>query len=155
LSYGTSGDSRLSKNEKREAAREKARVLREEQKKKDRRTKLILQGSIILASLAIVAIIALVVVNSIAVKKPGPRNMASDGIQLSQGAIATETPGLKPGEDPVPNVRDEASGVLDSSRRPTVSTSRACSRTAAPRSRSTPSRFLTDCRRAPSTPLAQ
>jgi protein-disulfide isomerase len=113
LSYGTSGDSRLSKNEKREAAREKARILREEQKKKDRRTKLILQGSIILASLAIVAIIALVVVNSIKPAGPGPRNMASDGIQLSQGAIATETPGLKPGEDPVPNVRDEASGVLD------------------------------------------
>ena len=73
MSYGTSGDSRLSKNEKREAAREKARVLREEQKKKDRRTKLILQGSIILASLAIVAIIALVVVNSIKPAGPGPR----------------------------------------------------------------------------------
>ena len=39
LSYGTSGDSRLSKNEKREAAREKARVLREEQKKKDKKRK--------------------------------------------------------------------------------------------------------------------
>ena len=62
--------------DRREAAREKARVLREEQKKKDRRTKLILQGSIILASLAIIAIIVLVVVNSIKPAGPGPRNMA-------------------------------------------------------------------------------
>ena len=113
MSYGTSGDSRLTKNEKREAAREKARTLREDQKKKDRRTKFILQGSIIVASLAIIAIIALVVVNSIKPAGPGPANMASDGIQLSQGAIATETPGLAAGEDPIPNERDDASGTID------------------------------------------
>lgn len=113
MSYGTSGDGRLSKNEKREVAREKARSLREEQRKKDRRTKFILQGSIIVASLAVVAIIALVIVNSIKPIGPGPLNMASDGIQLTQGAIATETPALEAGEDPIPHVRDEASGVLD------------------------------------------
>lgn len=113
MSYGTSGDSRLTKNEKREAAREKARIMRDEQKKKDRRTKVFLQGGIILASLAIIAIVALVVINSIKPAGPGPSNMASDGIQISQGFIATETPGLEPGEDPVPNVRDEAAGILD------------------------------------------
>jgi protein-disulfide isomerase len=113
LSYGTSGDSRLTKNEKRDAAREKARVLREEQKKKDRRSRLLIQGGIILAVVAAVAIVALVLVSFSKPAGPGPRNMASDGIQLSQGAIATVTPGLQPGEDPVPNVRDEASGVLD------------------------------------------
>ncbi|MEQ1736361.1 MAG: thioredoxin domain-containing protein, partial [Rhodoglobus sp.] len=113
MSYGTSGDSRLTKNEKREVAREKARILREGQKKKDRRTKFILQGSIILASLAIIAIIALVVVNSIKPAGPGPSNMASDGIQLTKGAIATTTPGLKAGEDPIPNERDGASGTID------------------------------------------
>lgn len=113
MSHGIPGDSRLSKNEKREAAREKARILREEQQKKDKHTKLILQGSIILASVAIVAIIALVLVNSIRPAGPGPSNMASDGIQISQGFIATETAALQPGDEPVPNVRDEASGVLD------------------------------------------
>ena len=113
MSYGSSGDSRLSKNERREAAREKAKVLREEQKKKDRRTKIILQGSIVLASLAIVAVVALVIVNSVRPAGPGPLNMASDGIQLTQGAVATETPALEPGDDPVPNVRDEESGVID------------------------------------------
>ncbi len=113
MSYGTSGDNRLTKNEKRDAAREKARILREDQKKKDRRTKVIVQGSIILASVAIIAIIALIVVNSIKPAGPGPANMASDGIQLSQGAIATQMPGLKSGADPIPNTRDEASGTLD------------------------------------------
>ena len=113
MSNGTSGDGRLSKNEKREAARDKARLLREEQKKKDRRTKFIVQGSVIFASLAIIAIVALVIVNSIKPVGPGPQNMASDGIQLSQGAVATESPALKAGEDPIPNKRDDASGVLD------------------------------------------
>lgn len=113
LSNGTSGDGRLSKNEKREAARDKARILREEQKKKDRRTKFILQGSIIVASLAIVAIVAVVIIASVRPVGPGPLNMASDGIQLSQGAVATETPALAAGMDPIPNERDEESGVLD------------------------------------------
>lgn len=111
MSYGTSGDSRLSKNEKREAAREKARILREEQKKKDRRTKFILQGSIIVASLAIIAVVALVIVNSVKPAGPGPLNMASDGIQINQGFVATETPATKSGGDPTPNER--ADGVLD------------------------------------------
>ena len=113
LTNVTPGDGRLSKNEKREAARDKARILREEQKKKDRRTKVLLQGGIILASLAIVAVIALVIVNSVRPVGPGPQNMASDGIQLSQGAIATVTPVLKSDEKPTPNVRDEASGILE------------------------------------------
>jgi protein-disulfide isomerase len=113
LSNAIPGDGRLSKNEKREAAREKARLLREEQKKKERRTRFILQGSIIVALIAIVAIVAVVLVNSIGPSGPGPKNMASDGIQLTQGAIATETKALKAGEDPIPNTRDEAAGTLD------------------------------------------
>ena len=113
LTNGTPGDGRLSKNEKREAAREKARILRVEQKKKDRRTRFLLQGGIIVAVLAVAAIIALVLVNSVRPVGPGPRNMASDGIQVGQGNVATETPALKSGDDPVPNVRDEASGTLD------------------------------------------
>lgn len=102
-----SNESRLSKNEKREAAREKARVLREEQKKKDKRTRLLLQGGIIVAAIAIIAIVAVVIVNGNKPAGPGPLNMASDGIQINQGYVATETPALKAGEDPVPNERAE------------------------------------------------
>jgi len=112
VSYGNSGDG-ISKNDRREAAREKARVLREEQKKKDRRTRVLLQGGIILASLAIIAIIALVIVNSIKPEGPGPKNMASDGIQISQGNIALETPAVKAGDEPAANKPDTSKGVLD------------------------------------------
>ncbi|MBH0053469.1 thioredoxin domain-containing protein [Salinibacterium sp. SWN139] len=113
LSNGNSGDGRLSKNERREAAREKARVQRDEQKKKDRRTKWILQGSVGLALVAIVAVIALVLVNSNQPAGPGPQNFASDGVQLSQGFIATPTAALEADADPIPSVHDEESGVLD------------------------------------------
>ena len=113
MSYGTSGEGRLSKNERREAAREKAKVLREEQKKKDRRTKYLLQGGIILASLAIITAVTLVIVNGIRPEGPGPLNMLSDGIKIGQGFEATKTPALKPGREPLANERDDASEVLD------------------------------------------
>jgi protein-disulfide isomerase len=113
VSNGTPDDGRLSKNERRDAAREKARLLREEQRKKDRRTRWILQGSIVLALLVVVAVVAGVLITSNGPSGPGPKNMASDGIQLSQGAIATETPALKAGEEPIPNTRDEEAGTID------------------------------------------
>lgn len=113
MSYGNPGDDRLSRNARRDAAREKARTLREEQKKKERRSKVLLQGGIILASLAIIAVIALVIVNSIKPEGPGPANMASDGIQISQGGVALSTPALKAGETPVPNQPNTAKGALD------------------------------------------
>ena len=113
MSDGTSGDSRLSKNEKREAARNKARILREEQKKKERRNKWLLQGGIIVGALAIVAIIALVITTAFKPAGPGPLNMASDGIQISQGGIATPTAALKADQDPIPNERDEAAGEVN------------------------------------------
>ena len=113
MSNGNSGDSRLSKNERREAAREKARVQRDEQKKKDRRTKLFLQGGVGLALIAIVAVIALVLVNSNQPVGPGPKNFASDGVQLSQGFIATPTDAREADADPIASVPDQESGVLD------------------------------------------
>jgi len=111
VSDGNSGE--LSKNQRREAAREKARQLRDDQKKKDRRSRFILQGSIIVALIAVVVVVALVLVNSSAPAGPGPKNMASGGIQLSQGAIATETAARPAGADPIPNERDEEAGTLD------------------------------------------
>jgi len=113
LSDGTSDEGRLSKNQKREAAREKARALREEQKKKERRSKWLLQGGIILGALAIVAIIALVITTAFKPAGPGPLNMASDGIQINQGGVATQTAALKAGQDPIPNERDEAAGEVN------------------------------------------
>lgn len=113
MSLGTSGEGKLSKNERREAAREKAKSLREEQKKKDRLTKFYLQGGIILASLAIITAVTLVIVNGIRPEGPGPLNMLSDGIKIGQGLEATKTPALQPGREPLANERDDASEVLD------------------------------------------
>lgn len=96
-------DRGLSKNERREAAREKARQLRVEQKKKDRRNKLLLQGGLIVVSLAVVAGIVLVIVTSIRPPAPGPANMLSDGIKIGQDYKAVTTAGLEPGETPVPS----------------------------------------------------
>jgi protein-disulfide isomerase len=104
---------RLSKNERREAAREKARLLREQQKKKDRRTKFILQGGIIVVSLAIITAVTLVIVNGIRPAGPGPLNMLSDGIKIGENFEAVKTSALQPGRDPLPHQRDDASDVID------------------------------------------
>lgn len=113
MTPGIPGDARPSKNERREAARDKARTLREEQKKQERRRKFILQGSIIAASLAIIAVIALVVVNGATPAGPGPLNMLSNGIKIGQDFKAVETPALQAGKDPIPNTPDPASSVID------------------------------------------
>jgi protein-disulfide isomerase len=101
----------MTKNDKREAAREQARILREEQKKKDRRTKFLLQGGLILGSLAIIALVTVLIINGTKPAGPGPLNMQSDGIKIGQGFVAVSTPALESGEEPVPNESED--GVID------------------------------------------
>lgn len=103
----------LSKNERREAAREKARLLREVQKKKDRRAKFLVQGGIIVVSLGIIAAVTLVILNGIRPAAPGPLNMLSDGIKIGEDFEAITTTALQPGRDPLPNERDPASEIID------------------------------------------
>ncbi|MBO9579114.1 MAG: thioredoxin domain-containing protein [Microbacteriaceae bacterium] len=93
---------RLTKNEKRELAREQARVLREQARKKEKRNRILLQGGIIVGVLAVVAVIALVIVTSIRPPVPGPRNMASDGLLIQAGGEVLQTPGLAAGATPTP-----------------------------------------------------
>lgn len=112
MTYGNSGSDRQSKNERREAAREKAKVLRDQHRKKEKRSKVVLQGSVIVVSLAILAVVALVLINSVKTPGPGPRNMLSDGILIGEGFVATPTAALKPDAKPVPNVRDKESDVI-------------------------------------------
>lgn len=112
MTNGASGDDRLSKNQRRETAREKARLLREQQKKKDRRSRVALQGTLIIASLAIVATVTLVIVNSVRPPNPGPLNMQSDGITIGTGFEAVTTPALAAGEDPVPATADAVPGAI-------------------------------------------
>jgi len=108
-----SGDSRVSKNQRREAAREKAKQLREEQRKKDTRNRVILISSLSVVVVAIVVGIVLVITSTLRPAGPGPANMASDGIQIGTGFVAATTPALDAGADPIPTVVDPASGAVD------------------------------------------
>lgn len=103
MTYDSSSDRDLSKNERREAARVKARVLRDQQKKKDRRSRVILQGSLAVLVIAIVAVVGLVLVDSVRPPSPGPLNMLSDGVKIGEGFTAVPTAALQPDASPVPN----------------------------------------------------
>lgn len=100
-------DNGASKRDRREEAREKARIAREAAAKKQRRNKFLLQGGIGLGILAVAAIVALVIVSSIRPEGPGPKNMASGGILLQGNATsgeitAVKTAAVKAGADTTP-----------------------------------------------------
>ncbi|WP_400995868.1 DsbA family protein [Agromyces sp. GXQ0307] len=107
---------RPTRNQRREAAREKARVLREEQKKRDRRNRFLIQGGVVLAIVAVAALIGGLIFNSIRPAGPGPRNMASDGILLvggENGIEAVETTAIPAGGRPTPTVPDDSGTVAN------------------------------------------
>ncbi|HEY0259387.1 MAG TPA: thioredoxin domain-containing protein [Lacisediminihabitans sp.] len=103
MTNGASGDDRLSRNERRESARQKARALREEQKKKERRNRVFLQGGLVVLLLAIITVVGLIVINGVRPPSPGPLNMLSDGVKIGQGFKATPTAALEPDAKPVPS----------------------------------------------------
>ena len=94
------GGTKLSKNERRDAAREKAREQRLRQQRRDRRNRVVLQLGIGAIVLAIVAVIAVVLINSVRPPGPGPLNMADDGIVITTGAKAERSGALGAGDKP-------------------------------------------------------
>jgi protein-disulfide isomerase len=102
------------KKDRRDAARETARIEREAEKKRQRRNRVFLQGGIVVGVIAIIAVVALVIVN-VNANKPtgdGPKNMASDGILLSGSTMAAvPTPAIKAGGKPVPTDPSSLKGV--------------------------------------------
>lgn len=101
--------SRPTKNERRQQAREQARVAREREQKREKRNRRLLQGGIVLAVVAVIAVIAVVLTQSLKPAGPGPQNMASGGAVFGADLEVQEGPALQPGEDRVtPEVdRDE------------------------------------------------
>lgn len=96
-------DEKLTKNQRREAAREVARIEREKQKKRETRNRILFRGGSTLAILAILAIVAIVIYSSTRPAGPGPANMASDGIVLTGSADGIEvasTDGIPEGGTP-------------------------------------------------------
>ncbi|WP_213815100.1 thioredoxin domain-containing protein [Glaciihabitans sp. dw_435] len=103
MSIQGSGD-RLTKNEKREHARELARATREADAKRKRRRRWITQGGIGVGVIAIAAIVALVVTMG-GKGSAGPLNMLSDGIVLQGDGTTTtavQTAALAADATPVP-----------------------------------------------------
>lgn len=103
----------MSKNRRRDAARDKARALRDQQKKKERRGRVLLQSGLIIATLAIISIVTIVIVSSVKPPSPGPRNMLSDGIVIGQEFTAVTTSALGAGDQPVSTVPTDGTIAID------------------------------------------
>ena len=112
----TPGQSLPPKKDRREVARETARIQREEQKKRETRNRWFLRGGIGRALVAVAALVAVLIVGSIKPPSAGPLNMASDGI-LMQGdgttVSAVPTAATAPDADPVPTDVSELTSTVN------------------------------------------
>lgn len=100
---------RLTKDQKRDYAREMARLEREKRLKSQARNRILVRVGATVAVLAVLAGVAGGIWLATRPAGPGPANMASDGILLtgSDGAIsAVATPAIASGEEPVPTDPD-------------------------------------------------
>lgn len=96
----------------REEAREKARQIRELQKKVEKRNRRLTRGIIFFGSIALIGIVAIVITSTIRPPSAGPLNMRSDGILIGEGFIAVETGAIQPGQFPIPNIRGNESDAI-------------------------------------------
>ena len=108
----TAGE-RTNKNQRRDAARERARELREEQQKKSKRNRLFIQSGVVLGILGVLTVITLVILGSRGPGGPGPANMASDGLVIGAGFEAQTTPPLAEDADPVATTPSDDPDVVD------------------------------------------
>lgn len=92
---------RQTKNQRRAEARDKARALREEQSKKSKQKKILLQSSLVVGTLAVIGVVTFFIVSSITPPGPGPANMQADSIKIGAGLVAERTPALEPEQLPV------------------------------------------------------
>jgi protein-disulfide isomerase len=100
-------DEKTTKDARRDAAREAARIQREKAKKQERLRRWLIPTSVTVVVLAIATIVTLVIVNSApaAQTDAGPKNMQSDGIVLvgDDGAmVPVETGAIPPSGTPTP-----------------------------------------------------
>lgn len=102
----TNSADRPSKKERQNAAREKARLMREEAKKKARRNRIITQSSIGVGIVVVLAVIAIVIVT---VARPtstaGPKNMLSDGFLMTSTTDYVSTAAIPNGGTRTPTTQ--------------------------------------------------
>ncbi|MDP9027504.1 MAG: DsbA family protein [Actinomycetota bacterium] len=101
-------EERLTKNDKREQAREAARIAREKQKRAENLRRWLIPTSVTVVLLAIAAVVVLVVSTSAPAPQTaaGPKNMISDGILFTGSGgkmVATTTAAIKAKGTPTPN----------------------------------------------------
>lgn len=99
------------KKARRAAARERARETREKEQARRRRNRTLGISGIIVGGLAVVAIVVVVIANSVQPAGPGPRNMASDGVLLHgvDGQVQPVTTKATPeGGKPTPTKQDDS-----------------------------------------------
>jgi protein-disulfide isomerase len=96
----------------REEAREKARQIREQQKKLEKRNRRLVRGIVFFGSIALIGIVAIVITSTIRPPSAGPLNMRSDGIVIGEGFIAVETGAIQPGQSPLATIPDSSSEVI-------------------------------------------
>jgi protein-disulfide isomerase len=106
MSYGSYDGRQPGTTEAREAARERAREIRDQQRKKDRRGRTIRNTSIILGTLAVVSVVAIVLINSAGAPSRGPLNMKSDGIKIGADLAAERTGGIAHDAQPVASTKN-------------------------------------------------
>jgi protein-disulfide isomerase len=102
-------EQRLTKNDKRDQAREAARLTREKQTRAAAPRRWLIPGGVTVAIIAIAAVVFLVVSNSAPAPQTaaGPKNMISDGILLTGSGgtmVATPTAAIKAKGTPTPTV---------------------------------------------------
>lgn len=105
----TGNVNRPTKNERRQQAREQAKLAHEAQQKKQKRNRIFLQGGIALGIVAVATIVTLIIVQNTKPEGPGPLNMATEGATFEEGLAVAATPALAAGETPqVPTVNRDA-----------------------------------------------
>jgi protein-disulfide isomerase len=106
-------DEKTTKDARRDAAREAARIQREKAKKQERLRRWLIPTSVTVVVLAIATVVTLVIVNSAPAPQTdaGPKNMLSDGIVLvgEDGAmVPVKTPAIPAKGTPTPTEQDDS-----------------------------------------------
>lgn len=110
----TNSAARPTKNVRRQQAREQAKLAREAQQKRDKRNRLLIQGGVATAIIALLAIAAIVITNSLRPAGPAafPANMASGGVVFGKDLQVQKTAQPEPGEAFVPTTYNNAEKPL-------------------------------------------
>ncbi|WP_313545363.1 DsbA family protein [Leifsonia aquatica] len=101
------GASGPTKRDRREEARETARLMREEAAKKAKRRKVVVQSSVIVGVLAVLTVVGLIVYSGVSASSnvANPKNMISGGIVLTQADQAVKSAAISGGDAPTPTTQ--------------------------------------------------